>query len=220
MDFKRLLKEQAISRYDQNYSKVEKLFDHNLTSMNSLDFLKFEILNCIILDYNNASITLTNHFVERMLKLSLIELETKNINYLEPEKYTKKINHAHQQYDHLDLHATLKNNKNKNLISDEEFKYLNETARAFRDSYSHAQIGKINKSQPEKFSGQMFNISHIKEKLIDGRSDFVSTKIEIPSISPSIAQLYQNISSRDNALDYFSRVFWILVNIEKRIAES
>ncbi|WP_438965123.1 hypothetical protein [Flavobacterium sp.] len=219
MDPKEVLKKYAEIRFDKNFSKVEKLYNHDLSYMSSLTFIKFEILNCLILEFNNASITLTNHFVERMLKLSLILLETKNITLSEPDKYSKKVNHLHQQYDHLYLHETLNHNKKKKLISEEEYKFLSNDGKMFRDSYSHAQIGKINIKQPNNFSGQMFSISDVKKKLTKGESNFTTRKIEIPSISPSVAQLYQNISAEKNALIYFTKVYEILINIEKRLEE-
>jgi len=80
MDFKKSLKEYAEVRIDRNYSKLERFFNHDLTFMLSLLSIRWEILNCLLLENNNASITLTNHFVERMLKLYLIKLETKGIN--------------------------------------------------------------------------------------------------------------------------------------------
>lgn len=217
MNFKAQLKQYAELRIDRNYSLVERFFNHDLKFMSSLLSIRWEILNCLLLENNNASITLTNHFVERMLKLSLIQLETKDINLSEPEKYTKRILHAHKIYDHLKLHDTIKHNKKKQLISEEEFNYLNTTCKSFRDSYSHAQIEIINKKQPETFSGFMFNFENIKNNLVKGETNFEKTKIEIPKVSPSIAQQYQTESSRENALEYFSQVYEILINIEKRL---
>jgi hypothetical protein len=156
---KNLLKQYAEVRIDRNYSSLERFFNHDLTFMASLISIRWEILNCWLLENYNASITLTNHFVERMLKLSLIQLETKSINFSEPEKYFKKIIHLHNQYDHLELNKTIKHNKNRQLISEDEFNYLNTTCKMFRDSYSHAQIGVINKNHPEKFSGYMLALT-------------------------------------------------------------
>jgi hypothetical protein len=217
MDYKGLLKQYAEVRIERNYSQVERFFAHDLTYMSSLLSIRWEILNCLLLENNNASITLTNHFVERMLKLSLIQLETKDIELSEPEKYTKIILHAHEKYDRLKLHDTIKENKNKQLISKDEFDYLSTTCKSFRDSYSHAQIEIINKKQPETFSGYMFNFDNVKDNLGKGEMNFEKTKVEIPKVSPSVAQFYQTQSSRENALEYFTNVYEILINIEKKL---
>lgn len=217
MDFKDLLKQYAEIRIERNYSKLEFFYNHDLTSMISLLNIRWEILNCLLLENDNASITLTNHFVERLLKLSLIQLETKNINLSEPEKYSKMVIHLHNQYDHLTLDATIKHNKNKKLISEEEAHYLSTTCKSFRDSYSHAQIGVINKKQPEKFSGYLFNFEDVKKKLVNGETNFEKTQIEIPKESPTMAQLYQTESARENALEYFTKIYQILINIEKKL---
>jgi hypothetical protein len=214
---KNLLKQYAEVRIDRNYSSLERFFNHDLTFMASLISIRWEILNCLLLENYNASITLTNHFVERMLKLSLIQLETKSINFSEPEKYFKKIIHLHNQYDHLELNKTIKHNKNRQLISEDEFNYLNTTCKMFRDSYSHAQIGVINKNHPEKFSGYMFSFDDVKNKLANGQTNFDKTKIEIPKESPTMAQLYQTESAKENALEYFTNIYEILINIEKRL---
>lgn len=217
MDFKNLLKQYAEVRIERNYSNLERFYNHDLTFMSSLLNIRWEILNCLLLENNNASITLTNHFVERMLKLSLIELETKNITLSEPEKYSKRVIHVHNQYDHLTLDATIKHNKKRLLISEDESYYLSTTCKTFRDSYSHAQIGVINKIQPEKFSGYMFSFDDIKKKLVNGETNFNKIEIEIPKESPTMAQLYQTESARENALEYFSKIYEILINIEKRL---
>jgi hypothetical protein len=219
MDFKKLLKEYAEVRIDRNYSKVESFYNHEMSYMSSLRSIRWEILNCLLLENDNASITLTNHFVERMLKLSLIQLETKDINLSEPEKYSKRIIHAHNQYDRLKLNVSIKRNKDKQLISEDEFNYLNTTCKMFRDSYSHAEIGVINKTQPNNFSGFMFSFDDVKQKLIKGEHNFEKKLIEIPKESPSMAQFYQTQSSRENALDYFTNVYQILINIEKKLKE-
>jgi len=217
MDFKNLLKQYAEVRIERNYTKLEQFYDYDLTFMSSLLSIRWEILNCLLLENNNASITLTNHFVERMLKLSLIELETKCVNLSEPEKYSKKVIHFHNQYDHLTLDATIKHNKNKQLISIEEANYLSTTCKTFRDSYSHAQVGVINKKQPDKLSGYMFSFEDVKKKLVNGETDFNKTEIELPKESPTMVQLYQTESARENALEYFTKIHDILINIEKRL---
>lgn len=217
MEYKIILKQYAEVRIERNYLMLEKFFNHDLTYMISLLNLRWEILISLLLENNNASITLTNHFVERMLKLSLIELETKDVNLSEPEKYSKRVIHAHNQYDHLTMDATIKHNKKKQLISDDEFQYLSTVCKSLRDSYSHAQVGVINKTQPEKLSGYMFSIEDVKNKLTKGETDFAKTKIELPKESPTMVQLNQTESARENALEYFARIYDILINIEKRL---
>lgn len=217
MEYKNLLKQYADVRIERNYVILEKFFNHDLSYMISLLNLRWEILISLLLENNNASITLTNHFVERMLKLSLIQLETKDVNLSEPEKYSKRVIHAHNQYDRLTLDATIKHNKKKHLISEDEFHYLSTVCKSLRDSYSHAQVGMINKSQPEKLSGYMFSIEDVKNKLTKGETDFTKTKIELPKESPTMVQLNQTESARENALEYFTRIYDILVNIEERL---
>jgi hypothetical protein len=105
----------------------------------------------------------------------------------------------------------------KKLISDDEFQYLITVCKTLRDSYSHAQVGVINKTKPEKFTSYMFNFDDVKNKLIKGDTDFSKTKIELPKESPTMVQLNQTESARENALEYFTKIYDILINIEKRL---
>lgn len=57
----------------------------------------------------------------------------------------------------------------------------------------------------------------MKNKLANGQTNFDKTKIEIPKESPTMAQLYQTESAKENALEYFTNIYEILINIEKRL---
>lgn len=212
-------KDDILKKIACNFPSIEKYFNHHLNEMCALNSIKYEVLNCLILELYHSSITATNHLLERMLKLSLIELETKNVNYSEIEKYTRIVNHAHQQYDHLYIHQTLKHNKNKKLISEDEFIYLTQVSKTMRDGYSHAQSSVINKEMPKKFTGFSFSISEVKDSLIKGEQLKAGKQINIPSSSPTISQIFQDNVSKDKALLYFENVYTVIINIENRLRD-
>ena len=213
-----IYKDGILKKISGNFPLMEKYFTHHLNEMCALNSIKYEVLNCLVLELYHSSITATNHLLERMLKLSLIELETKNVNYSEIEKYTRIVNHAHEQYDHLYIHQTLKHNKNKKLISEDEFNYLSQVSKTMRDGYSHAQTSVINKEMPKTFTGFSFSISEVKSSLTKGDQLKAGAQIDIPSSSPTISQLFQDNVSKDKALLYFENVYIIIMNIETRIS--
>lgn len=63
----------------------------------------------------------------------------------------------------------------------------------------------------------MFSFEDVKNKLTKGDTDFAKTKIELPKESPTMVQLNQTESARENALEYFTRIHDIVINIEQRL---
>lgn len=59
----------------RNYDKLERYFNDDLIILSALNQAKSQIINCLMIEQNSASITLTNYFVERMLKTALIQQE-------------------------------------------------------------------------------------------------------------------------------------------------
>ena len=220
MNQKKSFKEYFSKRIDENFSTIEKFVNHDLHELCALNSIKFEILNCLILGLYQSSITATNHLLERTLKLSLIKLESQGVNYSDIEKYTRVMNHVHKQYDHLYIHQTLKNNRNKGLITAEEFEYLSEVSKTMRDAYSHAQTLIINKEVPSHFTGFKFNLEDIKESLKKGEKIKDGEKINIPNTSPAISQYFQENVSKNKALIYFENVYNVIVNIENRLRKK
>lgn len=220
MNQKEIFKKHFADKIEENFSSIEKYFDHHLHELCALNSIKHEVIDCLALGLYQSSITATNHLLERTLKLSLIELETKDVNYSDIEKYTKVVNHAFQQYDHLYLHQTLKNNRNKGLISQEEFDYLSNVSKTIRDAYSHAQTSVINREMPDKFTGFLFSISEVKNNLIKGEKTEPGKRIDIPTSSPTISQIFQENISKEKALEYFANVYTVIMNIEMRLKEK
>ena len=74
-----------------NYDKLSYYMNDNL-DWDEMNYLKSEILGCLLLNYCQASITLTNHFLERILKLGLIynDVKRSSISHIDDlDRYTK-----------------------------------------------------------------------------------------------------------------------------------
>lgn len=202
---------------EKNHETLKEYFDDKLFHFVSLTNLRNETLQCLLLELNQASIFTTNHFLERMIKLALIEKHTLNLNYSNAELYNEKTVEAIKLYDNLVLFESLKLAKEEDLITEAEQKILNDFRSKIRNPYSHAEIKKILNEAPKNFTGFMFNLNEVKESLSKGEPIKMGEKKVITTYSSAISQLYQENLSQQIALNYFKTVYKILKNIEERI---
>ncbi len=87
-------------KVNKNYDSLEFYFNDDLVILSALSPVKYEVINCLMIEQYQASITLTNHMVERMLKLALIEKEIYGLKIsLDDIELNKKLKEATQKYD-------------------------------------------------------------------------------------------------------------------------
>ncbi|MBD3892155.1 hypothetical protein [Olleya marilimosa] len=203
---------------DKNYNQLKEFYDYSFMEFCELNLLKNEILTCQLFELFQSSIFSTNHLLERMLKLSLIKLHTIDFDYSDLEKYTEKLNESESEFDGLTLFNSLKKALEKELITEMEYNYLIKAKNNFRNPYSHAEVGKVIKNDND-FSGFMFDINDVKEKLKSGKPLDIPKPTILPKFSPAIAQMLQENNSKQFAFEYFKEVFGILKELENRIKE-
>ncbi len=83
---KKLFADSFSKSLDENFPKYSKYFDFELSVFCELNTLIFEINKCQLFEFHRATITLTNHLLEKDLKLALIYNET-GIGAIEIEKW-------------------------------------------------------------------------------------------------------------------------------------
>ena len=215
-----LLTEKFTSSIRKKFESVNEIFKHKLVEMFELTSLKNEIIYCLILDLNQASVFSTNHFLERMIKISLIKNHTIEYNYLQIEKYSQKLEESKNKFDSLKLFDSLNLAFENNLINLKQKEYLNNVRANIRNPYSHAEISKINKNSPEFFHGFMFNFEDVKSKLLNNEKIDLTNQISIPTYSPTFAQIQQEENSNEISIEYFKNVYKILTDIEMKIKEK
>lgn len=204
---------------DANYEQLKKYFLHQPHHFLPLTSLRNEILQNLLLNLFQTAIFGTNHLLERLIKLSLIEKHTLGLNYSNHELYNQKTLEAIELYDNLTLFESLKAAEEQNLITDLEKSTFTEIRKKIRNPFSHAEIKKIINDAPPKFTGFMFNINDVKESLIKGVSIPQGEKKEITTLSSTFSQLYQKDFSEQIALNYFENVYSILISIDKKLQE-
>ncbi len=202
---------------EENYASLNEYFEDKLYHFVELTTLRNEILQCLLLELNLASIFSTNHFLERIIKLALINKYTINLDFSKPNLYNEKTLEAIEKYDHQKLSNSLKLAKEENLITEEEFIILDSYRDKIRNPYSHAEINRIIHDAPEMFTGFMFNINEGMESLKKGEEIKPGIKTEITTLSPVFSQNYQELFSKEKAFKYFKDVYLTLKRIEERI---
>jgi len=115
----------------------------------NLDTLRHEISLCIMLGLFQAAITLTNHFMESLLKNALIakesEGETPDDTDVKGQVIDSLVSHfaeAIRKYDNEDLGNNINRACSLGLITKEQKKQLHAFREQFRNAYSHSDKSK------------------------------------------------------------------------------
>jgi hypothetical protein len=196
---------------DKNHEVFQKYFDYKYKVLFELKTTVFEISHCLLLGFHKAAITLTNHLLERLLKLALINNEV-GIGAIPIENWNEVFSEPNKKYSNINFGTSIELCKKVNLITQKEKDVLFDIFREqIRNGFSHADGDKILHGMPEKmtgFYGTFENPTKIKQ--VD-----LNQKI-IPSIQSALIDNF----AKNNALDYFDFVFRLLMTIEKRLIEK
>jgi len=200
-----------------NYQSVAKYLEPKADHFLSLSSIRLEILKSLMLELFQVSIFATNHFLERLIKLALIQKYTLGVNYSKPDLYNKLTAEAVTKYDGVVLSTSLKLALEEGLLIQKEFDELEAARKNIRNPYSHAETKEIIKEAPTKFTGFMFSFEEVKNNLKTGQPIKPGVKTEITTLSSTFSQLYQQEFSRDIALSYFDLVFKCMLSINRKL---
>jgi hypothetical protein len=196
---------------DKNFNGHAKYFDYEFKIFFDLRPSVFEINKCLILELHQASISLTNNLLERLLKLALIYNEV-GINPIPIEKWNSVFEEPNIKYGSLNLGSSIEQCKNKLLIDQIEKEILFDTIReTMRNGFSHADASKILKNFPnemEGFHGSFKNQEELKK--IDLKQKNI----------PVLQSILIDNFAKGNAKRYFDYVFDLIGNIENRIIKN
>jgi len=200
-------------KIDKNYYKLKPIFDDNLFILSALNAIKYEVINCLMINQYISSIMSTNHMVERMLKLALIEREIYGLKLSSNNDILyKKLNKAYTSYDKLTLSQSVNKMFDKKLINKDEYHYINNTIRDnIRNAFSHAEMEKINIGKPSKIDSYMGEFSKLKNHNIN------LDKVDLSTQIPAIQSLIQKDKCSEIAMPYFENVYEIAKNIDTRL---
>lgn len=203
---RKLLVKEFNDGLDKNFDSLkEYLSFYTVTIFIELKSNIFQNIQCLIINAYSASITLTNHMLERLLKLALIQndiglnpLQIKNWNntYENTHKYSKKV-----------LSETIKLCHESNLISDRQKEYLTDIRENLRNGFSHYDPTKI------LIDSKEISTIHFPN---ENPEDSYDIEVNMKQI-PVLQDYYVRKFAEENALDYFDFVFHLIRSIEKKL---
>ncbi|MFP5437161.1 MAG: hypothetical protein ACLGH8_05215 [Bacteroidia bacterium] len=188
------------SCYERNFDLYKIYLDYRPIIFVELPFNIGEIVRCLVIEANTAAITLTNHMLERLLKLTLIEDEMELRPLTHP--WSDCWDRMYPYFD-WNMDKTINQCAIRQIISGKQKKQLQKYREVFRNGFSHAATDLIFKDYPETFttrdSYNDMDVTHNLKK--DPRN-----------------QLYflQKIA-KENAHSYFKYVFDLIESIEKSL---
>ncbi len=198
-------------KLDKNFEKFNPYFDYKYKVFFELTTTVFQAVKCLILELPIASITITNHILERLLKLALI-YKMAGVGPIPSEKVTEVFSVAHDKYNHHSLGSTIELCKKEGLITEEEKDILFNLVRdQIRNGFSHADMGKLLAAIPDTVHATQFSFSdpNVKKPV---------------SFNPKVVPTFQAIAldqfAAANAENYFVAVFNLLRNIETRLTTN
>lgn len=128
---------------NSNFVQLVSIKKINFKILTLLNPIVAELCNCLSVNAYQASITLTNHLLEKALKTAIIFDEGRvkvNDNSLRLDEVFKE---AYDRYDGIDMDKAINKCCRIGLINKEEKLKLMELKRDFRNPYSHAEAKTI-----------------------------------------------------------------------------
>jgi len=194
---------------DKNFDILkEYLSFYSVTIFKELEQNIFQNIQCLIVEAYSASITLTNHMLERLLKLALIQNEI-GLNPVKISDWNETYKNTHE-YSEMVLADTIKLCHTNCLINEEQVKYLTEMRKQFRNGFSHYDPTKILSDHKETTDIHFPNVDPNKAYDIE---------VNIKQI-PVLQDYYVKKFAKENALEYFDYVFHLIIRIEKKLREK
>nr|WP_321377975.1 hypothetical protein [uncultured Bacteroides sp.] len=169
---------------DETKRKLVSIKFCELHVLNQLTYVISEICDCLIINANQAAITLTNHLFENMLKQALITIDSNGRCFDENEPMDKTFEAEVKEYDEKNLCDAIKQCESKRLITQDEVQRLNYLKNKFRNPFSHAcyskklfkeakmHILKGSLTDPQNIKEEFVNISNIPFLQLEAQKDF------------------------------------------------
>jgi hypothetical protein len=200
---KTFLKELFKKGLDENFNRYKYFLQNpRFYYFTDLEYTIGEIIKCLIIEAHTASITLTNHFLERILKLALIQkasgTQPKDIKDWN-ETYS-----ASDEYSSWTMSKTVEKCLNLNIISKFEYEELTHFRQTIRNGFSHYDPKKILRDSENTF--ELINKSGSEKTKI---SDLNFKEI------PTLQNFFIKKFAKENSEEYFEFAFSLMLSIER-----
>lgn len=183
---------------DENDYTSVILFDrfeyHGVSEYRSI---RYEIRNCLIFGFHQAAISLTNLYMEKFLKISLIDSE-RTTNMADVVNHGNEMQSLVAKYGKQSLEQNINAAGSKRIINKEEKQQLLAFKRTFRNPFSHYDIEDIyGKSDMQLRSHKIDYEKGIMQSVLDSLTDYTS-----PTETLNVANF---IAMQDSWLEDFAR---------------
>ncbi|HWI89935.1 MAG TPA: hypothetical protein VNT20_01620 [Flavisolibacter sp.] len=193
---------------NRNFETYSKYFDFEYKVFHEFRPTVFQIAKCLILEMNYTAITLTNHLLERLLKLALIS-KAVGVSPIPTENWNSVFEPPVKKYGSMLLGNTIEQCKKENLIDDKEKSVLFDVVRELmRNGFSHADAEKILSDLPDEvqlFEGSFSNPNNLKPVSLN------------PKLIPPLQSIHMESFAKANATNYFDYIFRLIGKIEDRL---
>ncbi|MDV3837659.1 hypothetical protein CMU32_12335 [Elizabethkingia anophelis] len=207
-----MFKKAFLESFERKIQKRYHVFSNaNYNSLTDLTSIVFEINKCIVLELYMATITLTNHFLERLLKLALIYNDVGR-GTITLEKLNEVYSEPHKKYSKISLNDAINFCREFSIITTGESDFLHETIRKqVRNGFSHADPGMILKNVSKQDIFIQGSFSDPKKN-----RPFKLNQTEIPFIQSILIADF----AKENAEYYFDSIFDLSKKIDNRLTEK
>jgi len=123
------------SENEQQYNFLFERFDNGMPS-SAFGTIRHEIRNCLIYGMFQAAITLTNHYMEKFLKVALINSEV-TVMMTDYQLFNEQREAAIKKFGKKVLFENINSAFDKNIITDHEKTALFQFKNLYRNTFSH-----------------------------------------------------------------------------------
>jgi hypothetical protein len=199
-----------------DYIRIKKIFETSY-KLPELQTIKHQVCHCIIMGFYIASITLTNHLLEKFLKISLIYNDAKKKKRNDDIKFdlVNKIAESNKKYDSNNLFDNINLSFDLGLITKEQKEKLLEMKNLFRNPYSHSDRRGIYKDTES-------NITEVKgeenaDKVINGDESDLPKRDEKIFNLPFADFIFIHEFSRVNSIPFLQELDGIIRDVEEKL---
>jgi hypothetical protein len=182
-----------------NYPTIRELFKNQYDGDTELNPLRYEISICIIFGLYQAAITLTNHMIEKYLKIALIyknaDFNAEGINIV--EKIANATAKSTATYNANNMDKNINAACTQGIITKKDKTELNSIRECLRNSYSHADASKIHGNKSIPLTGA---------RLTEQGLQLEDTNVAKIALLPMLQGIAQVKHAEANAIPYFQFV--------------
>lgn len=222
------INERLIARISQNdYNKLEEILRHSYKAI-ELNHIKNDICYLNIMGFHLASITLTNHLLEKFVKTALVynDISIKSVkdkSEYKPFELTDEVAAGNEKYDTLVLGKTIVLLFERGLITEKEKNILWSYKNDFRNPYSHSTKKDTYKGAQVKAT-EMYGDDAIKfiNDLVSGKT-FEEAEKDLPKQNINLENLpfadfkFAKDFAEKYSVPYLIGLHKIMISVESKI---